>query len=173
MSYSFWTYSFWKQTLSPDVRGEKTILLVDLASAAKIILTIREDFSNIYLPTANFLSPKNSDFKKKLSRFFEKKYFFVHNLFFFFSPRMVKVIFSADAKSACRFVFSSRKSRDIGFQLFKKSRFLTQFIHIYSNLSVRSYVLQTLWRGQQTTNKPTDFKVRFTEISGETKIVKC
>ena len=38
------TYFFRKQTLSPDFRGEKTILLVDLASAAKIILTIREDF---------------------------------------------------------------------------------------------------------------------------------
>ncbi len=41
------TYFFWKQTLSPDFWGEKTILLVDFASAAKIILTIREDFLNL------------------------------------------------------------------------------------------------------------------------------
>ena len=79
------TYFFWKQPISSDFRGVNQILLVDLASAEKIILTIREDFSKIlFSTTIFFISKKLRFFRKILSRFFEKNILFPELIFHFF-----------------------------------------------------------------------------------------
>ena len=100
------------QSISPDFRSETKVLLVDLTSAEKIIATIREDFSKIYYSTSNFCLQKTQIFQKKIDSFL-KKIFSIQIYFFIFSSRMVEVIFSADAKSTSRILFSFRKSGDI------------------------------------------------------------
>ena len=53
-------------------------------------------------------------FSKKSQRFLKNKQILFQNLFFFFSSRMVELIFSADAKTASIIIFLIRKSGEIG-----------------------------------------------------------
>ena len=107
------------QSISGLSQSSTKILLVDLTSAEKIITTIREDFWKIYFSTTFFCLRKSQSFQQKKCGFFEKKNSF-QILFFIHSSRMVKLIFSADAKSISRICFSLRKSGDIGCLNFSK-----------------------------------------------------
>ena len=94
--------------------------LVDLTSAKKITKTIREDFSKRSFSTAFFLWLKNHWFLSKKNGFFWKKIFCSRNIFFIFSSRMVKLIFSADSKSTSSCLSSLWKSGDKGCYIFSK-----------------------------------------------------
>ena len=64
-----------KQPISRDFRSEKKILLADLASAAKITLTIREEKMKNKFQTENFFFKKSQIISEK-SDFLEIFYFF-------------------------------------------------------------------------------------------------
>ena len=131
----FENFIHFNQPISPDVQGEIKNLLVDLASVEKTSATIREEKIKNKSEKKIFFS-KNSQFFSGNSEVRGDKKKVVEKYIFEKCSRMVAVIFSADAKSTSRILVSLLKYGDINWlNFFKKSTFLTFFIHICSNLS--------------------------------------
>ena len=98
-----------KQSTSPDFRCEKQVLLVDLESAEKITLTIREEKIKIEFWKKKYFFQKSL----KKSEFLSEKNVLDQQNKFQKSSRMVAVIFSDDSKSSSRMFFPHRKFRNI------------------------------------------------------------